>query len=313
VDTAKIIDELTFLKCLPVEALRAADADRAAMIPLFVGAIERYLGAKDHHEREENLIFFIFHLLGSWREKSAYRFLVRLLRQPDIDDILGDGVISTSHRVIAAVFDGDPQPLYDLILDEYANEFVRSRMCEVLAMVTLSGELPRAQTAQFLQTCFDDLRPTHDCFVWSGWQSAIAMLGLAELKPLVKQAFERGSLSLMWLHHEDFEQDLDYAIRNPSSPVNGAKDEYTLFGDTISELSTWYSFSEKCEAEWRRIEAERLRGENEPGRVLWQPYEGPAINPFRDVGRNDPCPCGSGKKFKKCCLNASFELRADAA
>jgi len=19
------------------------------------------------------------------------------------------------------------------------------------------------------------------------------------------------------------------------------------------------------------------------------------------VGRNDPCPCGSGKKFKKCC------------
>jgi SEC-C motif len=25
-----------------------------------------------------------------------------------------------------------------------------------------------------------------------------------------------------------------------------------------------------------------------------------------DVGRNDPCPCGSGKKYKKCCLNKSF-------
>jgi len=21
------------------------------------------------------------------------------------------------------------------------------------------------------------------------------------------------------------------------------------------------------------------------------------------IGRNDPCPCGSGKKFKKCCLH----------
>ena len=21
-----------------------------------------------------------------------------------------------------------------------------------------------------------------------------------------------------------------------------------------------------------------------------------------EVGRNDPCPCGSGKKYKKCCL-----------
>ncbi len=25
-----------------------------------------------------------------------------------------------------------------------------------------------------------------------------------------------------------------------------------------------------------------------------------AANPYADVGRNDPCPCGSGKKFKKC-------------
>ncbi len=25
------------------------------------------------------------------------------------------------------------------------------------------------------------------------------------------------------------------------------------------------------------------------------------MQPPRDVGRNDPCPCGSGKKFKKCC------------
>jgi len=23
----------------------------------------------------------------------------------------------------------------------------------------------------------------------------------------------------------------------------------------------------------------------------------------KKVGRNDPCPCGSGKKFKKCCIN----------
>ncbi len=27
----------------------------------------------------------------------------------------------------------------------------------------------------------------------------------------------------------------------------------------------------------------------------------PYINPFAGIGRNDPCPCGSGKKYKKCC------------
>lgn len=25
---------------------------------------------------------------------------------------------------------------------------------------------------------------------------------------------------------------------------------------------------------------------------------------MRTVGRNDPCPCGSGKKYKKCCGEA---------
>lgn len=30
---------------------------------------------------------------------------------------------------------------------------------------------------------------------------------------------------------------------------------------------------------------------------------GTVTNPFKTVGRNDRCPCGSGKKYKKCCLN----------
>jgi hypothetical protein len=31
------------------------------------------------------------------------------------------------------------------------------------------------------------------------------------------------------------------------------------------------------------------------------PRREPRVNPHPKVGRNDPCPCGSGKKFKKCC------------
>jgi hypothetical protein len=31
--------------------------------------------------------------------------------------------------------------------------------------------------------------------------------------------------------------------------------------------------------------------------------QAPYLKPEKKVGRNDPCPCGSGKKFKKCCLN----------
>ena len=30
------------------------------------------------------------------------------------------------------------------------------------------------------------------------------------------------------------------------------------------------------------------------------------VRPERKVGRNEPCPCGSGKKFKKCCGSATI-------
>ena len=31
------------------------------------------------------------------------------------------------------------------------------------------------------------------------------------------------------------------------------------------------------------------------------------------VGRNDPCPCGSGKKYKKCCMMKDEARRVDAS
>ena len=31
----------------------------------------------------------------------------------------------------------------------------------------------------------------------------------------------------------------------------------------------------------------------------------PHIKESPDIGRNEPCPCGSGKKYKKCCMNSN--------
>jgi preprotein translocase subunit SecA len=38
----------------------------------------------------------------------------------------------------------------------------------------------------------------------------------------------------------------------------------------------------------------------QPGQTKTQTYVKDKEDPFANVGRNDPCPCGSGKKFKKC-------------
>jgi len=299
-DAAQILDRLADRPDLPLEALRAAGADRASAVPFFLGAIEQYL-APGSKPIPPDALFFVFHLLGEWRERSAYRPLARLLRCPrdQIDTIFGDAITATTHRVMAAVFDGDPDPLYQIIIDAEADEFIRSRMCEALAMATFDNELLRADAARFLRACYSDIRPQDECFVWNGWQSAIALLGVAELKPLVEQAFARGSISTSWLSFAHFEQDLELAIKDPAALGNSSRREFSLFGDTIEELSSWYCFSQKAQKNARASP-----------RLDQLMSAGPIVNPARKIGRNDPCPCGSGRKFKKCCLLNEFDPTA---
>jgi len=293
----QIIQQLNVPDRIPVEAIHAAEADRPAAVAAFLGAIEQHL-SPDRDPVSFDALFFMFHLLGEWREKSAYRPLARLLRRLG-DDTFG-GCTETSHRVMAAVFDGDPEPLYEIILDQSADEFIRSRMLETIAMVTRHDELPRTEAERFLRACYSELEPQAENFVWDGWQSAIALIGASELVPLVEQAFARELISPSWLAFEDFEGDLRRSIEHPTEPPNPAHGEFTLFGNTIEELSTWYCFSPLARADRERDATRReLRGS------LYAPFT-PVVNPWGKVGRNDPCPCGSGKKFKKCCLRADI-------
>jgi hypothetical protein len=160
-DVRAILHELTQAEGLPREALKAASAQRVEMVPVFLKEIEDYLALKPAARSKSTPFFFIFHLLGEWREKAAYRPLARLLRLPrsEVDWIFGDGITTTSHRVMAAVFDGDPQPLHDIVLDPNAEQFIRSRMCEALAMVTLRGDLDRALAGRFLRDAFIEMQP----------------------------------------------------------------------------------------------------------------------------------------------------------
>ena len=250
-DAGAILHELTHAAGLPIEALQAASVQRAEMLPKSLGVIEDYLGQEPAARANPTLLFFIFHLLGEWRERTAYRPLVRLLRCPadEADAIFGDATASTSHRVMAAVFDGDPQPLYDIILDPSAEEFIRSRMCEALVMATLRRELDRNLAERFLRD---------------------ALLGF-----------------------DDFEQDLKHGTERPGEPWRPGDDEYEIFGDTIEALSGWHCFTEH--------DSEDREAWREPDELDFL-FSEPHRNPFKGIGRNDPCPCGSGKKFKKCCL-----------
>lgn len=294
-DIPTIIERLAQAEAPPEDVIEAAREQRAAAAPAFVDLVERHLSGEPSAAAAEGALFHVFHLLGEWRETSAYRPLARLLASdPErLEALLGDALVSTSHRIMAAVFDGDPAPLQAVIEAEHADPFVRSRMLEALAMLVLRGELDRDEVARYLRDAFSNLRPHEASFVWFGWRSAIAALGLEELTSLVRKAFERGLIDRTEMTFAEHQSDLKHALAHPESPwPQAAPKEFAPFEDTIAELSSWYAFSPEY--------LERQAAED-----AFAPRFGmaePAINPFKGIGRNDPCPCGSGRKFKRCCL-----------
>ena len=54
----------------------------------------------------------------------------------------------------------------------------------------------------------------------------------------------------------------------------------------------------------RQVEQEEdpaAPADNSPRLIIPQRTPPSKQSKFQNVGRNDPCPCGSGKKFKQCC------------
>ena len=134
--------------------------------------------------------------------------------------------------------------------------------------------------------------------MWSGWVLAIALLSLEALSGVVRQAFGRGLIEPMVMDYEDFRRDLGRTLADPERMAGFEHDQIGPLEDAIGELSGWYAFSDAAQQDEERWAASR--GD---ARLPFGDTPQPFVDPFKGVGRNDPCPCGSGKKFKKCCLH----------
>ena len=110
-----------------------------------------------------------------------------------------------------------------------------------------------------------------------------------------------------WMDHIDAMDDLRQGIRlrayAQTDPVIAYKKEsLDMFEEMISAIQSetvrrLYSVRLKKDEEIKRERVAKATGESVggDGTVKKQPRR------VQKIGRNDPCPCGSGKKYKNCC------------
>jgi Protein of unknown function (DUF1186)/SEC-C motif len=294
---SEIMHDLARDDIFPKAAMVAAGADRETMGPIFVDLINKLGTQSISAMKDDEVISLIpvFHLLGEWDDPSAYRPLVHLLRRPTrtLDYLLGDAVTETSFRVMAGTFDGDLQPLFEAIEDPNADEFARSSLMSALVLIAQLHPVHRATIEDYFRT-FRSRCPEVPSDVLTGWMDSIADLGLEDMSEEVSTVFDEGLIPEDYCDFGHFLEDLR-ATRDADGVPANRRYRKSLITDAIDELSKWHCYSDAFFANQKK------RKVSNDFRVA--PWTETFTHSTTPVGRNDPCPCGSGKKFKKCCLH----------
>jgi hypothetical protein len=123
---------------------------------------------------------------------------------------------------------------------------------------------------------------------------AVADLGLEDMTEDVRALFQQGLIPPDYCDFGHFLEDLQATLDADGAPAN-RRYQNLLITDAIEELSKWHCYTDAF------LAAQKARKVSNEFRVA--PWTEEFMSPIPKIGRNDPCPCGSGKKFKKCCLH----------
>jgi hydrogenase maturation protease len=306
----------------PGEALAAAVAQREAITPELLEVLRKASsGEANAVENQDDSPLMACYLLAEFREKRAFPDLVRICKLPDerIEALLGETITAGLPSILASVFDGDLESLLDIIFYRKAYEFARGSAVEAVVLLGLEGIIPREAMIETLRRVIRDL-PLGDgeeLHPWNALACAIVDADLAELATELPGLYERKQVDPSYAALEDLQQsikDIPAATRLEKFKAN-----HHLITSARKETSWWAAF-DKDDADLGLI-----RGfggyEDMPAAPTTNtdtvdapvPLPAPSTPPApahetirreeAKVGRNDPCPCGSGKKYKKCCLD----------
>ena len=278
----------------PQEALEWTRANKAQATPALLAMLTACTKPGDLSDRELSGAFFALTMLAELREPRAWPLVCALARNGDrLDEILGDFGTEYLHRLLVAVYEGDGDGLFAIATDATADPFVRGSFLQAWRWHVLQHRVDRAKA-------FDaalGLRATIGSDetngpVWFEWAQALLMLDPDAAMPLVRAALDKGDLDEAIADAESYEEDAAAWRTDPDGQRETFLTENAPPDDAVGTILRW---EQSVEEELEEYEREL---EDESG----TDGDAPVVNEFRDVGRNDPCPCGSGKKFKKCCL-----------
>jgi Protein of unknown function (DUF1186)/SEC-C motif len=276
---------------VPEEALEEAARRRDEFIPLLIAEIETATRLGSKADVNDFLPVFALYLLAQFQESRALEPILDYfaLHGTTENDYFGEIFFEDGGRILAALGRERPEALENYVRREGLNSEARWAALDALALQALWGQRPDGVVIEFFNDLFDANAFGDNAAMWTYLVCSCMMLDARTFLGRIQALYERNLVDAEIAG--DFE-DLELEAReDPKLHRRTNAEGYPPILDTAVAVSWWGIFNDP-EDEWDDF--------GEP--VPYVP--GVPIRNAPKIGRNDPCPCGSGKKYKKCCLRA---------
>ena len=289
----------------PRAAVEAAIEQRDAIAPELLRILEEVTREPEKYASDDRYMahFYAMYLLAQFRDSRAYPLVVCIAQFPSdlLEELCGDFVTATLGQVLASVCGGDLKGIQSIIQNEQADEWARGAGLSALVTLVNVGDKSRDEIVGYFELLFRGDLERQPSFVWDALVGSACDLWPEELFPYIEQAWEEDLTDDMCMDMDDFQTELARGKEAAFADL-ATKPYHRLIGDTVKEFGSWACFQPQKARIDKRLTTRLNEPPLEPPAPL-PPSFSPTFKVTAKIGRNDPCPCGSGKKYKKCCLN----------
>jgi len=287
-----------FSRPFPHEAVALAEAHREDVAPRLAAELEALAANPSQAPDDYMLHLYAMHLLAWWRDRRGLSPLLALGRMRDhdlLEALFGDHLTESFGRCLGSMAGGDLQSLMALADDEQAFVWARSAALDAMKACVVEGDAQRdaviAYTRDLAQREAAATRAGRSANEW-GYDFLNSVVGLAtdlcdvEMLPAIREWFGEKLL-------DETHADLEFVETSISEPFELSLERMRrhregYIGDPVSEMAWWACFNEEED------------DDGDADALDWAPAAQPYVREGPKIGRNEPCPCGSGKKYKKC-------------
>jgi len=291
----------------PKEILQSIIDRRDEFIPELLNILEdtcqNAAALADQHDYFAHI--YALYLLAQFREKSAYPLACRLVSDPHVDDLLDDVITEGLPEILASLCAGEIELIKEVIENSQVDEFVRSAALKSLVILVAQGIKTRDEIMAYFASLFRGKLERDNSIVLSSLTEHSFQIYPEEVIKDIELAYREELIDPFYIEWPEIKQQLTNKKEDVLAEL-GNNRSFRLIDDTIAELEHWACFNENyddldtTDEEELFSFANELDFDDEPEHEISAPQQEPYRNTNK-VGRNDPCPCGSGKKYKKCC------------